>query len=191
MIISREEFHSRYGMNGFKIIEEKEEVMSVDLLFEELEKDAPFRNHEFMFGVKDFNNLEIQEGDGIIKKFPSLKTEGERIDKIEGELLNGTYESIPVLKDFEYPIFFYVENGFHRVFIAKKLGWKVIRVRVRYGKFILNRNINFGDLKNLLDMISELFQKKSIKQIKKILEDNINKKPEIAKRYSIIYGVEK
>ncbi len=193
MIISRTEFHRRYGICGFDTKEEKEELMSVNRLYRELIEDAPFRNHNFMFDEKtDWKNLELQEEDGIIKKFPNIKTESERYDKIKEEILNNTYESVPVSRDIDYPDVIYVENGFHRICIAWELGLEFIRVKARYGKFILEKNITFGDLISLLDMLSQLFKdKKSVISIKEYLESIITKKPEIAEIYMISYGREK
>ena len=60
MIISRKEFHQRYTDDDFKVIKEKEELMSVDRLFKEIHADAPFRNHEYMFDEKtNLKELEV------------------------------------------------------------------------------------------------------------------------------------
>lgn len=192
MIISREEFHQRMGLREFDTIEERDELMSVDRLYKEIVADAPFRNHTFMFDeTKDWRDLELQEEDGIKRAFPEITTERERYDKIKEEILKDTYESIPVLKDVDYQDVIYVDNGFHRIFIAMELGMKVIRVKAKYGKFALSKSITFNDLISLLDMISQLFKEKdSVIELKDFLKIVVTKKPEIGITHSITYGQE-
>ena len=192
MIISRAEFHQRMGLREFDTIEEKDELMSIERLYKEIVADAPFRNHTFMFDEsKDWRDLELQEEDGIKRAFPEIITERERYDKIKEEILKDTYESIPVLRDVDYPDVIYVNNGFHRIFIANELGLKVIRVRAKYGKFVLDKSIRFNDLISLLDMVSQLFKEKdSIIELKNFLKMVVTKKPEMGETYSITYGRE-
>lgn len=192
MIISRSEFHQRMGLREFDTIEEKDELMSVERLYKEIVADAPFRNHNFMFDQsKDWKDLELQEEDGIKRAFPEITTEKERYEKIKEEILKDTYESIPVLKDVDYPDVIYVDNGFHRIFIAMELGLKVIRVKAKYGKFTLQKSINFEDLTSLLEMLSQLFKEKdSVIELNNFLKMIIKKKPEMGKTYSITYGRE-
>lgn len=192
MIISRAEFHQRMGLREFETIEERDELMSVDRLYKEIVADAPFRNHTFMFDeTKDWRDLELQEEDGIKRAFPEITTERERYDKIKEEILKDTYESIPVLKDIDYQDVIYVDNGFHRIFIAMELGMKVIRVKTKYGKFALSKSINFNDIISLLDMISQLFKENdSIIELKDFLKMVVTKKPEIGRTHSITYGQE-
>lgn len=187
MIIDRKEFHRRY--HGFKEKEILDRHFEVDVLYEEIIKDAPYRNHNFMFENNvDFSTLPIQEQDGITKKYPKLKTEQERFDKIKEEMLLGNYEPIPLLIDLDYPDVIYVNNGFHRIFLAKQMGWASIKVKASYGKFILADSITFGDLKELLRMLETLFEGKSIPEIKELLESLIKKDPIVADNHSIVYG---
>jgi len=190
MIIGRAEFHQRMGLREFDTIEERDELMSVERLYKELVADAPFRNHTFMFDEKkDWRDLELQEEDGIKRAFPEILTERERYEKIKEEIINDTYESIPVLRDVDYPDVIYVNNGFHRVWIANELGLKVIRVKAKYGKFVLSKSINFNDLISLMDMLERLFKDKpSFKELKEFLEMVTEKKPEMGETYSITYG---
>jgi hypothetical protein len=140
----------------------------------------------------DWKTLELQEEDGIKKLFPEITTEKERYEKIKEEILNDTYESVPVLKDIDYPDVLYVDNGFHRVCIASELGLKVIRVKAKYGKFLLHKNISFNDLVVLLDMLSQLFADKgfSIAGLSDFFKEVIAKNPEVGRIYSIGYGKE-
>jgi hypothetical protein len=190
MIISRAEFHQREGLREFDIIEERDELMSIERLYKEIVADVPFRNHNFMFDEsQDWRDLELQEEDGIKKAFPEIITERERYEKIKEEILKDTYESVPVLKDADYPDVIYVDNGFHRIFIANELGLKVIRVKAKYGKFILHKSITFNDLISLLDMLSQLFKEKdSVIELNNFLKMIVTKKPEMGETYSITYG---
>ena len=191
MIISRAEFHKR-SMGGFNIIEEKDEMMSVERLMKELLADSPFRNHEYMFKKgMDLKKLELQETTvGIKKKFPDIKTEGQRLRKIKKEMIDDTYEAVPVQIDIDYQDVIYVEDGFHRIFVAHQLGYQVIRVKAKYGKFILDKSITFVDLIKLLGMIEGLFGKelKTVKEVKEFLEKVVKKKKQIGAAYSIGYG---
>ncbi len=190
IIISRKEFHKRFDFNGFDVIKEKKELMSVERLFKEIKADAPFRNHNYMFNKKiNLKKLEIQEKDGIQKKFPEIKTEGERYEKVKEEMLNDTYEEVPVLVDIDYPDVIYVDNGFHRIFIAHQLGMLVLRVKAKYGKFNLNKSITFGDLLSLMKMLEEM-KIPSLKLFKKTLEKCFKKKPSMRETHSIVYGGE-
>jgi len=187
MILSRKEFHRRF-MGGFKAVKVQEEFFSVERLYKELQADAHFRNHDYMFEKDvDFSKIEIQEEDGIHWKFPNLKTEEERFEKIKEEMLNDTYEAIPVSRDIDYPDVLYVNNGFHRIFLAKQMGWEKIRAKVSYGKFILHNSISFQDLTILLDMLSKMFPKKSLKEIIEYINKVIAKKPS-ATEYNVGYG---
>lgn len=190
MIIGRAEFHQRMGLREFDTIEKKDELMSVDRLYKEIVADAPFRNHNFMFDKKkDWRNLELQEEDGIKRAFPEITTERERYEKIKEEIQKDTYESIPVLRDVDYPDVIYVDNGFHRIFIAMELGLKVMRVSAKYGKFALTKSITFNDIISLTDMLSQLFKEKdSLLELNKFLKMVVKKKPEMGETYSITYG---
>ncbi len=177
-------------MLGFQVQKEQDEDMSVKVLYEEIMKDAPFRSHTFMFDETiDWKSLELQEEDGIIKKFPEIKTEGERYEKIKEEILNGTYEPVPISRDIDYPEVFYVDNGFHRIVIAKELNLETIKVKAKYGKFKLDKNISLKDLASLLEMLSKLFaEKNSVNEILDFLKEVLDKKPEFGDMYLIGYG---
>ncbi len=188
MIISRAEFHRRMSVfQKMQIIEEKDELMSVERLFKEIQADAPFRNHNYMFKGEDLSKLELQEDAvGIKNKFPKIKTEGERFEKIKEEIVNDTYKAVPVLRDIDYQDVMYVDDGFHRVFIAHQLGYKVIRVRAKYGKFVLGKSMSLNDLDDLLDMVEKMFSKfKTIAEVRKFLK-KIDK--EKASHYQLSYG---
>lgn len=190
MIISRREFHRRLGLHPLKVIVNREEIMSVEKLYKEIVADAPFRNHSFMFDKKvDFDKYPIQEADGIQKKFPNIMTEGQRFKKIKQEILKDTYESVPILRDIDYPDVVYVNNGFHRIFLAHELGHKAIRVNAKYGKFILDSNISFNDLNKLLGMLTGLFDPNTtLRELEDKLTKAIKKKPEIGENHTIGFG---
>lgn len=193
MIISRKEFHKRMGtFSKSTIIEEKDEIMSVEKLYKEIVADAPFRNHNYMFNKDiDWKKLELQEDTVNIKnKFPNIKTEGQRYEKIKEEIINDTYKAVPVLRDADYPDVIYVDDGFHRIYIAHELGHKVIRIRAKYGKYVLEKSITFKDLVKLLDMLVGLFKKEhnSLTSLRDFLKMVLKKKPEIGETYSISYS---
>ena len=159
MIINRKEFHLKKNiftpMNIEKTIEE---VMCVKMLFKEIKADAFYRNHNYMFKKDaDFKNMVLQEVEvGIKNKFPEIKTEQERFDKIQQELKDDTYNSIPLLRDIDYPSVFYIEDGFHRIFLAHKLGYDSLRIISKYGKFNFNKSIAMKDISKLLEMVNDL-----------------------------------
>lgn len=192
MIISRREFYRRNSLFEFTLIKEVDELMSVEKLFTEIQADAPFRNHNYMFDEKlDLSKLELQEETvGIKNKHPDIKTEGERIDHIRKEFLDDSYEPIPVKVDIDYPCVIHLEDGFHRVFVAHSLGLKWVRVRAMYGKFVLGKSISLGELVSLLDMLEKLFGLKKIGEMKGLIEKSIKKKPHLAEMFSISYGNE-
>lgn len=195
MIISRKEFYERENFRMFQITEEKEELMSVDMLYKEAVADAPFRNHEFLFDKKtDFKITKLQEDHvGIKKKFPNIKTEGERIEKITDEINKDTYQSIPVFRDCDHPSVIYINDGFHRIYCAHLLGMKVIRVKSKYGKFALSKGFRINELPDVLDMLIQLFPDHlNMKDLKEFLENAIKKKPK--NKYlnaTLSYGKEK
>ncbi|KKK68096.1 hypothetical protein LCGC14_2947480, partial [marine sediment metagenome] len=49
MIVSRKEFHRRHGISGFKTELIEMEDMFIPDLMKEIKRDAPFRNHNYMF----------------------------------------------------------------------------------------------------------------------------------------------
>lgn len=189
MIISRKEFHHRNI--GGRFDEIRTEIIDVDVaeLVEELKADAPFRNHVYMFDGSDLSKLGLMEETvGIKNRFPDIKTEEERMKHIEEEVVSGIYEPVPVSRDIDNPRDFYIEDGFHRIMSAQKLGLKTIRCKVRYGKFVLSDAIWFGDLIRLLGMLENLFSDiTSIKELKEFLEKVVKKKPELADTFSIGY----
>lgn len=118
MIISRKEFHQRLNVFSPMRIEKRQRgLMKVKDLYKEIQADAPFRNHNYIFEKDvDFRKLPLQEETvGIKKKFPKIGTEHKRCEKVEEELNNNTYEIIPILRDIDYPNVIYVEDGFHRI----------------------------------------------------------------------------
>jgi hypothetical protein len=194
MIISRREFYRRCTLLDFQQISESDEMMSVEMLFKELQMDAPFRNHDYMFDDKiGLSSLLLQEETvGIKNKFPEITTEGERYAKIREELLADTYLPVPVKRDIDYPCVIHIEDGLHRVFIAHSLGMKFIRIHAIYGKFILGKCISFADLPKLLHMLERLFgtEYKTITALRMFLEMVVAKRPDIGETHSISYGNE-
>lgn len=189
-LISREEFHRRYAW--FKKVQVLTGSMDTDILFDEIVADAPFRNHTYMFSSnhEDFKNMELQEPTvGIKNKFPDIKTEAERFAKIESELMSNTYEPIPVSMDIDDKNLFYIEDGFHRIFLAKKLGIKELNVELRLGKFMLSETITFGQLVKLLNMVQDLFgtEYPTIGGLRDFLKLAQDKKEELKTRWMISY----
>lgn len=180
MLISREEFYRRDNFRLFQITEEKEELMSVDMLYKEAVADAPFRNHEFLFNKKtDFKITSLQEDHvGIKKKFPDIKTEQDRIDKITEELEADTYQSVPVFRDCDHISIIYIDDGFHRIYCAHLCGMKVIRVKSKYGKFVLSDSICIRKIPELLDMLIKMFPEiTDMKKLKTFIEKAMKKNP--------------
>jgi len=192
MIISRREFYRRCTLLSFRKISEADEMMSVEMLFKELQMDAPFRSHKYMFDEKiNLASLPLQEETvGIKLKFPDISTEGERYTRIREELLADTYLPVPVKRDIDYPCVIHIEDGLHRVFIAHSLGMKFIRVHASYGKFFLGNSICFTDLAKLLYMLERLFGKEypTISGLRKFLDELITKRPDVGEIHSISYG---
>lgn len=178
MIISRAEFHRRGGDMNFNVSKEEFKLFDVTKLFKEIQSDAAFRNHKFMFesiNFKDFDNMPLMESDGIIKKFPDIKTEGDRFRAIQKEIIDDSYEPVPIQSDEDYPDVIYVANGFHRIYLANRMGLKYIRARVMYGKFEYDETITFEQLDSLLDMVSKLFKPESFEKLIEDVKSIINK----------------
>ena len=60
------------------------------------------------------------------------------------------------MRDIDYPDVFYIENGFHRIFLAHKIRCSQLRVISKYGKFNFNKSIAMKDVASLLEMINDL-----------------------------------
>lgn len=169
MIISRTEFHNRYlcvQLNGIANAKTKLQKMSVAMLLKEAKADAAYRNHLYMFNGTDLNTLPIQETTvGIKARFPDIKTEQDRLDKVELELLEDSYAPVKVSRDADYHDIIYIEDGFHRIYAASKMKLKSIRCEVTYGKFRLEDSITFEKLIKLLTMVDDVFKGKSNKEI--------------------------
>ena len=190
MIISRDEFHRRYWgveCDGMEKPRTRLRYMPVATLLREIKRDAPWRNHEYMFDGSDLATLPLQESTvGIKAAFPDIKTERERLDKVIGQLLADTYEAVPISMDADYPSIFYVEDGFHRIFGAHALGMRKLRCKVTRGKFNLSDSIDFVKLPKLLDMVDKMFKGKTNKEIIALLTgDGIDK--EKAKHTTMSY----
>lgn len=142
MFISRREFYTRaYGR--LKPIKKEKCLISIDELYEEAIKDAVYRCHNFLLtkSWSEIYDMEVQEQDGL-KEF-NYKTEGERFEHIKNELVDDTYETIRLYKDIDHPTIKHISNGFHRIFMAKKLGITHLRCEVWYGKWELKESISF------------------------------------------------
>ena len=189
ILISRKEFHRRMDLDYFKAEREETVEYYVAPLWDEIKADAPFRNHEYLFNGSKFEDLPLQEDTvGIKEVFPDIKTEADRLKHIKDELLQGTYKPVPILFDKDHPTFFYVDDGFHRIFLAKQLGWKTMQIQAKYGKFKLHKTFPLTDLSSLLKMVDGLFGKKfpTVKGIINFLENKADK--EKMKVTSICYG---
>lgn len=187
MLISRKELSTRFTSRAFNTFEEMEELVSVEKLFKEAQAEAPFRNHDYMFDKKvPFKKLKLQETEvGIKKKYPYIKTEGQRFKRIEQEVRNDTYKSVEIFRDADYPDDIFINDGFHRIYSAHKLGHRVMRCKVKIGKFILEKSISFEDLAPLLNMVKGMFKGMTIDEIYKLIK-KVNKKGKA--NYSIGYG---
>lgn len=207
MLVKRQEFHQRHGQIKYDVKREVEEKMDVKILMLEAKEDAPFRSHNYLFKKnQDFNKISEQEKDGIAKKYPRIKTEQRRMDYIEKELKNGTYEPVQVLKHYKHHSVIFISNGFHRVFLADKLKWDKINCSVKYVDYKLDKTISFGELRQLLDILDRLFSKvkdkeevlkkynidvTTIKGLKQFFVNSVKKNPQLEHGCTICYHTEK
>ena len=201
MIITTQEFHQRHGQLSYDTKKEAIEELDVKTLIAEAKEEAPYRNHSYMFKQnQDFSKLSAQEKDGIAKKHPRIKTEQRRMDYIEEEMEKGTYEPVQILKHHKHHSFIFIANGFHRIFLAKKLKWKTVKCSVKYVDYKLSKTISLGELKTLLDMLEKLFAGEKAKigkkkvdtttllGLKDFLTHVIKKKPHLADSMTIGYS---
>lgn len=188
-LITRKEFHRRYFPAFETLRERKGKLISVAKLLKECTMDAPFRNHNYMFNTNpgmrrkllpldEWQDLPLQETTvGILQAMPEIKTEGERMDAILKELLEGTYAPVPISVDIDNTSIFYVEDGFHRIRAAAHLGWKRIRCNVRYGHFNLDDEIQLNKLPKLLEMLDQMFPNYiDSKRLQKFLKEEADPK---------------
>ena len=180
-IISREEFYLRAG---FRLTPQKkvQGTTSVEELMQEIKYDAKHRSHSFLFNRtwEEICLMESQEQDGL-KEF-NYKTEGERFAHIEKELKEDTYETIRIYRDIDHPTIMHLSNGFHRIYMANKLGIKELRTETWFGKWEIENNITFevflGYLRNFKDIYIEMFSK-SMKDANKEEKNKLLQFPDI------------
>lgn len=156
MFIPRREFYLR----AFSRLTPHKKVncmVSVDELYEEAIKDAPYRSHEFLIDktLEEIYKMEAQEQDGL--KDYNYSTEGQRFEHIKDELIKDTYEKIVLYKDIDHPTIKHLSNGFHRIFMAKHLGMKELRCEVWYGKFELKNSLSFEDFTAYVREFKEIY----------------------------------
>lgn len=156
MFISREEFYTRCAFR-LKPIKKEKGLLKVEELYNEAVKDAPYRNHTFLlnYSWEEIYNMEAQEQDGL--KEYNYKTEGERFEHIKKELIEDTYETIRIYRDIDHPTIMHLSNGFHRIFMAKKLGIKQLRVETWYGKWKITKHIDFEDFTGYIKQFNMIY----------------------------------
>lgn len=157
---------------GFKTESEKTVMMDVDFLFELAKEEAPYRtDKEF---EEDYKEILLRE-EGW-KKSKRLKDLYDNWDDSKCEPLNIKKEGT----------WYMINDGFHRIIVAKRLGKKQLPVRLQEGKFVLTKKIDMVDIPELLDMLIKGFKKyKTFEELQtfiKSLDQNA------LKRYSIVYG---
>lgn len=174
MILSRKEFSLRWGFRNFKTIEETEALFSVESLMDEIKADAAYRNHEYLFDKSDLSKVICDDEVGVNKYCnANVITEQERLDFVEKQVRENNYHPVSIYQHINHPTIIYVDDGFHRIYSAKKLKKAKINCRIKKGYFLLEKAINFEDLSKLIKMVGEMFPnhcdvEKLIKFLKKV-----------------------
>ena len=158
MILSRKEFNLRWSFRRFKVIEEKVMCLPVSMLMCEIKEDAPFRNHQYLFDGSDLSKLKCDDEVGV-NKFcgANVQTEKERLDFVEKQVKENSYEPVAVFQHVLHPTIIYVDDGFHRIYSAHKLKKGIVLCKIKKGYFILEKAISIKDLQKLLQLVREMF----------------------------------
>ena len=157
MIISRDEFDVRWTDRSFEIVTEVHKLMRVDKLYKEIEADAKYRNHEYLFDGSNLADLPFKETtSGILERYPELQTEAERIDKIELEILQHEYRPVEVFQDIDHPTIIYIGDGFHRIYAAYKLGNRYIKCNIKKGHFKLSDDLKIRDIIRHMEILGQI-----------------------------------
>lgn len=142
---------------GFEIKSSKIVDVDVDFLYELACEEAPYRNEEDSEDAKD-----ILFGDDAYAKSPKLK-------KLFDEWDINKCEPIDLKKD---GTIYMLNNGFHRIRVAKNKEIKTLKVNLQTGKFILDKHISISDLLRLLKMLREMFKEyKTFEELENFLSD--------------------
>jgi hypothetical protein len=142
---------------GFTTKSEKIVDMDVDFLFELAHEEAPFRGEEDLDSMKDI----IYDKDAYEKS--------PRIKKLFDEWDLSKCEPLDVKKE---GTIYMINNGFHRIRVAKDKGIKTLKVNLQEGKFILTKHISFFDLKDVISMIRLMFKDyKTFEELENFLAD--------------------
>lgn len=64
-----------------------------------------------------------------------------------------------------------IDNGFHRIIVAHRLGLPTLKVKLRDGHFVLQKHVRVSELPKLLNMLRTLFSTDKISDIERTLAD--------------------
>ena len=142
---------------GFTTVSEKIVEVDVDFLFELAREESPFRNEEDIECMKDI----IYDKDAYEKS--------TRLKKLFDEWDINKCEPLDLKKEGTIYI---LNNGFHRIRVAKDKGIKKLKVNLQEGRFILAKHISFFDLIKVISMIRLIFKKyKTFEELENFLSD--------------------
>lgn len=176
MILDRKEFNVRWSDRNFDTKKEIIVDFPIRPLYEEIQKDAEYRNHEYLFKNIDFNELPLQEETvGILNKVPDIKTEGDRLREIKAEVQLGIYEPVELFQDIDHPTVIYVNDGFHRIFVSQMLGKKTVKCKVKIGHFILSDTMKIRDVIYYVDFLGKISGEKDLEDAAKRFSQAIDK----------------
>lgn len=179
MIITREEFNTRWVNRDFDTKIVVDGLVNTEILYEEIQADAKYRSHEYMFDGSNFSQLPLQEDTvGIKNTNPYIKTEFDRCLAITQEIRADTYEPVEVYQDINHPTIIYIGDGFHRIYIAHQLGIKQLRCKIKLGQFKLTNDLRLRDIIRHIEILSQITGSTELKEYIKKVKPNIDKEYE-------------
>jgi len=159
---------------GFDVDNAKEVEMGVDFLFALAKEEAPFRSDE--------------EFDSLSKEILFGKESLSKSKKLKHLLDNWDTEKCEPLDIKKEGTIYMINDGFHRIIVAKELNIPKLKVKLSEGVFLLSKHITFADLPQLLEMIKLSFPKyKTFDSLIKLLTNSKLDKEKM-KHTSLCYG---
>ena len=134
---------------GFDILKEDIVKMDVDFLYELAVEESKFRSEE-----QESDSKELLD---TSKEILFNKDAYKNSVRLQGLRKNWDISKCEPLDIKKEGSFYMINNGFHRIKVAKDLGVKELPVHLQEGYFILSKHISLPDLKKLLNMVKLMF----------------------------------
>jgi hypothetical protein len=151
-----EQFMHLYA--GFETDRSEIVDMPVEMLYKEALAEAPYRGEEDTEEAKD-----ILYGVDSFERSKRLQKLYDEWDIVKCEPLDIKCEGT----------FLMINNGFHRIAVARMKGLASLQVNMQYGHFILSRHISIYDLRDLIKMLKIMFREyPTVDSLDKFLSDD-------------------